>query len=245
MSIFKLGGRFEDFAEFVTQRRRYIRDRMTEDFLKMVRQTAEKRCDRLSPGMGLWRAQLGCSWKTYSAEDGSVVTQNPVPYGLDRMKPLRERATEGRANPKGIPFLYLATDCDTAIGEVRPWIGSYVSVGLFKVCRELRLVNCVADPQMLLEEVDKKSTPEDEAFAWLSIDLAFAKPVDRTDDAADYVPTQIIAELFKKHKFDGLIYRSQLGNGRNIALFDLDAVRFVEPHLFHVRHITLDSGKVS
>jgi RES domain-containing protein len=30
------------------------------------------------------------------------------------MKPLRDRAREGRANPKGIPYLYLATHAKAA-----------------------------------------------------------------------------------------------------------------------------------
>ena len=48
------------------------------------------------------------------------------------MKPLGGRATDGRANPRGIPCLYLATTKETAMSEVRPWIGSYVSAGQFE-----------------------------------------------------------------------------------------------------------------
>jgi hypothetical protein len=245
MSPSKLPDGYDHFVETVTHERRYIRDRTAERFLKMVRLTAQKRCHLLFPETGLWRAQLGCDWNAHHADDGSVITRNRVAYGPDRMTPLPERATEGRANPKGIPCLYLATDCDTAIGEVRPWIASYVSVGLFKARRKLRLVNCMTDDRPSEEICKMSPAGQDEESAWSAIDLAFARPVDRADDTADYVPTQIIAELLKKHRFDGLIYRSQLGNGRNVALFDLQAARLVESHLFYVRHITLDSRKVS
>lgn len=40
------------------------------------------------------------------------------------MKPLSNSASEGRANPKGIPYLYVATDKETAMSEVRPSLGA-------------------------------------------------------------------------------------------------------------------------
>ncbi|WP_366931004.1 RES family NAD+ phosphorylase [Mesorhizobium sp.] len=49
------------------------------------------------------------------------------------MRPLAGRASEGRANPKGIPCLYMAVDRHTALAECRPWIGSLVSIGAFKI----------------------------------------------------------------------------------------------------------------
>ncbi len=58
------------------------------------------------------------------------------------MKPLRDRTREGRANPKGIPYLYLATHEDVAMAEVRPWIGSNISLGRFLTTRDLCLVDC-------------------------------------------------------------------------------------------------------
>ena len=56
---------------------------------------------------------------------------------------------------------------------------------------------------------------------WNHIDRAFSEPISRTDDQGDYVPTQVIAELFKRDKYDGIAYRSRLTeNGINVALFD-------------------------
>jgi hypothetical protein len=54
------------------------------------------------------------------------------------------------------------------------------------------------------------------------IDDAFSRPVVPTDEASDYVPTQVLAEFFKVNGFDGLAYRSALGDGHNIVLFDPD-----------------------
>ena len=69
------------------------------------------------------------------------------------------------------------------------------------------------------------------------IDEAFARPVTPADDLADYAPTQIIAELFKVHGFDGIAYRSSLGPGHNIALFDLDAANLTNCFLWQVEAV--------
>ena len=48
-------------------------------------------------------------------------------------------------------------------------------------------------------------------------------PVDPEDIEAEYVPTQILADLFKQNGYEGIVYKSSLGDENNIALFDLEA----------------------
>lgn len=56
---------------------------------------------------------------------------------------------------------------------------------------------------------------------WIDIDNAFSQPVAQSDDTADYVPTQILSELFRDAGYDVIVYRSQFGNeGYNVVLFD-------------------------
>jgi hypothetical protein len=70
--------------------------------------------------------------------------------------------------------------------------------------------------------LDEPPPDERERSVWTDIDLAFAEPVNRSDDVADYAPTQIIAELFKREQYDGIKYRSALSDtGHNVALFDI------------------------
>ncbi|MCB2382288.1 RES family NAD+ phosphorylase [Shewanella sp. SR1] len=47
-----------------------------------------------------------------------------------------------------------------------------------------------------------------------------------SDSKSDYTPTQIIAELIKSLGYDGIAFKSSLGNGHNLALFDLDSAHF-------------------
>lgn len=62
----------------------------------------------------------------YGEDEGN--DEIPCAYSPDRMTPRRNIASEGRANPKGLPCLYLATDKETAMSEVRPWINSTISI---------------------------------------------------------------------------------------------------------------------
>ena len=158
------------------------------------------------------------------------------PLAKEKMKPLRDFAFEGRANPKGIPYLYLATHPETAMAEVARWAGPKISLGQFKVRRALTLINfTLGERPKTIYAGGEPPIELLEQYVWADIDSAFSKPVARNDASADYVPTQIIAELFKNNGYDGLAYQSSLGScypGHNVVLFDLDVADLVAcaPH---------------
>lgn len=221
-----------DFSGAVHNRARYVRDKATEGFLAIVRETAQTRMTTLEVQSYVWRAQLGHAWKTDSDPDGNE-WEVEVPYAPERMRPLRDRAREGRANPKGIPYLYVATTRDTALAEVCPWIGSLISCALFQVTRDLTLLDCMTPKPNHRLFFGDGPVEARERCVWGDISSAFARPVSPTDDVAEYVPTQIIAELVKANGFDGIVYRSALSvEGKNIVLFDLDAAVMVNCGLF-------------
>ena len=171
-------------------------------------------------------------------EGDDQVGEEPVPYSPERMKPIHGDGREGRANPSGISYLYLATHRDTALAEVRPWVGSLISVGAFKVKRELSIVNCTTDEKGTCIYFKEPTPQERETAVWCDIDRAFAQPVNPSHDMVGYVPTQVIAEFFKVNGYDGVAYRSLLGKGHNIALFDLQVADLVGCMLFKVEDIS-------
>ena len=63
-------------------------------------------------------------------------------------------------------------------------------------------------------------TPELLHCLWMAIDLAFSQPIQGSETSASYVPTQIIAELLQSLAFDGVRFKSSLGPGFCVALFD-------------------------
>ena len=110
-----------------------------------------------------------------------VTGQVAVPYSARRMKPLTDRATEGRVNAKGIPCLYLSTDRDTAMSEVRPWIGSFLTVAQFRVFKDLRVVDCSTDTDGAKMGDPSHPRREWEGSVWSGINTSFSRPVSPSD----------------------------------------------------------------
>lgn len=215
------------------------------EFLRGVRQTCHSRTLDIGEGSVLWRSQLGFDLReTGENEDG--IGAEPVAHPPDRMKPLKGQASEGRANPSGIPCLYLATDKETAMSEVRPWLGTYISVGQFRVLRPQRVVDCTKSPTKpsIFYGRDPGADKRDD-IVWEDIDRGFSEPVGISDETNAYVPTQILAELFKAEGFDGVMYRSALGRGSNLALFDLEAAEIVNGFLFEARKLLYEFNEIA
>jgi hypothetical protein len=231
MAEFKSYKSFRTFARFVIATRRYVRDAEQDEFLQTVLATSDSRQELIEPSTILYRAQR------HKPDDAIFDAHGqPLPYDADRMKPLRWRATEGRANPKGIPYLYAADEMDTAVNEVRPSASSYLSLAELSPQRQIRVVNCVSDRKHIIYG-GEPSAEERELAVWRDIDSAFSEPVNATDDVADYVPTQILAEFFREKGFDGVKYGSSLANGHSIALFDPGVATFRDCRLVKVRWI--------
>ncbi|MEO0688285.1 MAG: RES domain-containing protein, partial [Cyanobacteria bacterium J06649_11] len=59
---------------------------------------------------------------------------------VDMGAPPKRKASHGRANPSGIPYLYLGSTHKTAISEVRPHPGESASVAEFEIANSLKIV---------------------------------------------------------------------------------------------------------
>ena len=213
---------YENFARRVRQKRRYVWEPEVTAFLDTILATVRNRARKISKGSILYRAQQGIEY--HEDDDGVDI----LAYGGERMKPLSGRAREGRANSAGIPILYLASSEQTAISEVRPWIGSEQSVAQFKVVRDVKVIDLSPGHGQtsfqhlfyseLLGEKPVSQEKKEEAV-WIDVDNAFSRPITRSEETAEYVPTQILSELFCESGYEGLVYRSQFGeSGYNIAL---------------------------
>lgn len=243
MAEFRSVYSYQTFALRVTRSSRYIRDPEIEDFLSVLLFTSAHRKETIPKGKALYRAQIGHDWEPlYQEEDVGDIS---APFSPERMKPLIDRAREGRANPKGIPYLYGANRKDTALAEVRPWIGSLISLGVFEIKKDLTIINTTTENHPLHIYFEEPEPQEREKVVWEDIDRAFSKPVSPNDEVADYVPTQIIAELFKYNGLEGIVYTSALGTGSNIVLFDLDSANLVSCSLYEVKDIEFNFKQAS
>jgi hypothetical protein len=242
LSEFKSCLSYGRFKSEVLRHARFVHDEETKEFLRIVLDTGRKRVETWKRDRTLWRAQLG-STPEVEAKEEVFIPPPSAPFPDQRMKPLPDRAREGRANPKGIPCLYAATGHVTALAEVRPWKHSLISIVQMKTSRDLTVLSCVTNSNspFYIEEPDPG---EREIAVWESIDAAFSRPVTPSDDTADYAPTQILAELFRSEGLDGVTYRSSLGPDHNVALFDLDVAEIVDRQVFQLKDIILDFERV-
>ncbi len=123
------------------------------------------------------------------------------------------------------------------MSEVRPWIGSLVSLALFKIVRPLKIIDCTRGHSKRPLFLSEPAAERREAAVWAHIDRAFSEPTTRMEDRADYAPTQVLAEMFRENGHDGVAYKSSFGidDGYNVALFDLNAAECVNRTLYSVK----------
>ena len=236
------------FANHVRHLNRFVWSPGVQAFLDTVASCLHRRKFQINAGEIYYRAQPGISEKSPN-QDGMLGTLVKHGHGEDRMRPLPYGSSEGRANPAGISVLYLANYRDTAISEIRPWIGYEVSVAQFRIERNLAIVDLTGGhgqnvfQHLGIENVFSNKQPsveQREQIVWIEIDNAFSKPVSRNDDIGEYIPTQILSELFKSLGYDGLVYRSQFGEfGVNVVLFNGENVKFVDCTPYRVSQINV------
>ena len=229
-----------DFADFVGELRlsqRSIWSKSVARFLEAVSATSVARQRVLSQSTLLFRAQLDGHRETTVRHGVTRIGHVSDPHPPARMKPLQYSAQDGRANPVGIPHLYLADNPDTAIAEVRPWVGAYVSLARFEPFRDLKIVDCSVDTTPAPFRPSRSSLVERESQVWYDINRAFARPVTSSDTAADYVPTQVLADLFKSQGLDGVMFQGSCSPGRNLVLFSLLLADLVQCNLVVVQEV--------
>jgi len=138
--------------------------------------------------------------------------------------PPNRTASHGRANPPGIACLYLGSHAETAIAEIRPHTGEFACVADFAVPNDTALVD-LRDPRRL---VSPFLLGDEEAIGTLRSDVTFlerlgeelTRPVQPQGAPIDYVPSQYLCEFIKKLGYQGVLYRSSVSDGMNLALFD-------------------------
>jgi hypothetical protein len=162
----------------------------------------------------------------------------------DLKKPFKEFVTGGRANPRGIPYLYLADDKKTAIAEVRPAKGQYVTVGFFKLNVDLNIVHFrqispfeyIIDKAMENIEVLSRFN---KIFKLMNDKLS--EPIDPLKTDLEYLPTQYICEKIKSFGYDGVGFQSAMAKGINYAIFnDEDKLHCYTTRKYYISELTYD-----
>jgi hypothetical protein len=172
------------------------------------------------------------------------------PYALNEMgAPPNKLASHGRANPTGIPYLYLGSKPQTAVAEVRPHTGEIASVAEFSIQRPLTVVD-LRDPRKHVSPFLLEDAAE---VAKLRADIPFlerlgqelTRPVLPRSAAIDYIPSQYVCEFIKKTGFDGVMYRSSVSDGMNMALFDPAKATALSVSTYNISRVTVDVAQAA
>lgn len=152
----------------------------------------------LPPDTQLYRCRI--------INDTAEVGKEPGFFGYGKKAsfvPPPKSTRDMRANYRYIPYLYCANNPYTALVEVRPRLGTDVSIATIHTTKELVLLD------FTLKTTPPGMTPaKQNLFADLS--MLYSKPVTSEDEILDYIPTQYIAEYAKHLGYDGIAFRSSL-----------------------------------
>jgi hypothetical protein len=138
--------------------------------------------------------------------------------------PPKRVASHGRANPAGIPYLYLGSDPVVAISEIRPHTGEQACVADFTTPGDQKLIDLrnprkMVSPFLLEDAIDIGKMRNDLPFLERLGD-ELTRPVIPQAAAIDYIPSQYLCEFIKNCGYQGVIYRSSASpHGLNLALF--------------------------
>ncbi|RLP80226.1 RES domain-containing protein [Mycetocola lacteus] len=199
------------------------------------------RLKELLGGLTTSRADLeGLNWYRARLMSGST------PFHLSEMgAPPRHLAGHGRANPAGIPYLYLGSTIETSVAELRPHTGESASVATFQLAQEDLKFADLRDPRRLLSPFiwDETGIIELRADLPLIARLGFelTRPIHPRGAPYEYIPTQYLSEFVKSCGFHGVLYRSSVSSdgGVNVALFDPARATLIDVQEVAVKQVSV------
>lgn len=180
-------------------------------------------------------------------EEGAFLFRARItPDGQKKLKPKKMgcpekgKATAGRANPLGIPYLYLCKDEETTFYEVRSVYLDRLSIGKFKIQRDLNIVDFNSKSSLFLSFDGVNSLPDTVVKKLIqdAISRDLSKPLRRYDTELEYIPTQLICEYCKRNNADGICFNSSLHSGGvNYVLFNPEDAKCISVISREVRAI--------
>lgn len=238
LSDIKIPQEFWDFYKRLGEELKYSnRFNISDDLQKIIRDYInhhiERKLFKLKYGDLFYRARI------------NAIDRNEPYARQDMGAPPRGQASSGRINPEGISYLYLAKSIETAIAEVRPWVGAKISVAKFILEKDIDVVSLNPKKMSNIKDYEINSIIMDLLSSVPIYQFYFSSPAHSADKLA-YLPSQYLAELFKTEGVDGLEYSSVLhGGGENLALFDISIAKCIEVELHSINEVHYVSSLIT
>lgn len=188
--------------------------------------------DALHKILNPWVASLVSSLTTLTWWRARIQESRGCVFPSNSMgAPPPDKASAGRANPEGIPVLYVASDESTAIAEAKAKPDDWVTVAQVEIPRKgSYMLDLSRDVRII------------DPFAYMDLDEALmvreflssfahelSRPTGNSDKVSEYNSTQAISMYFRDNGFKGLVYPSTKSRGTNAVFFDSEAVTITKP----------------
>ncbi len=177
-------------------------------------------------------------------QNGQITPYKPEEMGT----PGKIMSTAGRANPQGIPYLYLSKTLGTTLYETRATFLDNISIGIFQIKKdfELNIVDFTQKQSPFNQEVRIVNfTKVKLIMDAISNDLS--RPLRRYDSELEYIPTQFICEYIRYNiEADGIQFNSSLEmGGVNVVLFNQDNIECIDVEVHQIEEVKISSKKIN
>ena len=192
----------------------------------------------------LYRARIGVKEEGYPLDEFDFRQKK-------HFKPFEEKeigaapmefVTKGRMNREGFSFLYLAEDYNTAIHEVRPSPGDYVSIGTFNQVKDLKIADFSKINIIDFCENDDKLQIFEELY---DLNKFLSNPIG-TNQGYQYLYTQLLSEELIRRGYNGIKFISSLTGLGNFAIFNPKYFEYdsTEKYVFQVNQFIVKYEKM-
>jgi len=177
------------------------------------------------------------------------INNSNKPFRITKMgKPPKNLVLNGRANPIGIPYLYVASSIETAISELRGHKEECVTIAEYEMKSNLELAD-LRDPKSTIspfelnEENELELIYENMPFLTL-LGNELSKPVIPREANLEYLPSQYLCELIKHIGFHGIIYKSSISAGNNYVIFNDKKLKAIKTYQYKIVDVITKSIEV-
>jgi hypothetical protein len=195
---------WENFAQYVQERGRYL-------FLRTGRREDGQDPDLFEPARVLDEVAK-------TVHNGDVTRTLPAASQLVRARahpkeefpssprelgsPPMHVTVANRMSPAGISMFYGAHDVDTALAEVRPRTGEWVTVAGWRTSRDIRYLDLADLPVVpsVFDQFARSRRPWVKFLRRFAVEIA--RPVSSDAGPVEYVPTQIFTEFLRDEVLD-------------------------------------------
>jgi hypothetical protein len=176
----------------------------------------------------LYRARINNRINPFSASDMGAPPAN--------------LASAGRANPFGISYLYVGSSINTSISELRPHKNETLNIAELQLTSDLKLID-LREPKRTISPFrhneDELKIIHSEIGLLIKLGSELTKPVSRDTAHLEYLSSQYLCEFIKYEGYDGVIYKSSLGDGDNYAIFDPSKLNVTEVTKYQIDDVNI------